>query len=226
MSALLPAIEIETTPHPDHAVIWLHGLGADGSDFAPVVPHLGLPASLGVRFIFPHAPSMPVTCNGGYIMPAWYDITHIDGIKRGVDETGILNSRRAIRQLIERENERGIPCRNIVIAGFSQGGAMAYSVGLTHPQRLAGIIALSAYIPAPGLLSAEEGVANAETPIFAGHGDEDDVVPRELGRQAYDALVAKSHRIEWHEYPMDHSVIELEIADIGRWLVARFTAPD
>jgi phospholipase/carboxylesterase len=222
MPALLPAIEIETAANPEFAVIWLHGLGADGSDFVPIVPHLDLPASLAVRFIFPHAPATPVTCNGGYVMPAWYDITFIDGINRGVDEAGILASSTAIRALIARQNELGIPCSHIVLAGFSQGGALAYSVGLTHPQTLAGIIALSAYIPAPALLADNALGANRQTPIFAGHGTDDDVVPLALGRQAHDFLQAKAYRIDWHDYPMPHSVCPEEIADIGCWLGGLF----
>lgn len=215
----LPAIESETAAHPQFAVIWLHGLGADGGDFAPIVPYLGLPAATGVRFIFPHAPEMPVTCNGGYIMPAWYDITHLDGIKRGVDEAGIRQSCAAIRQLIARENARGIPTSRIVLAGFSQGGAMAYTVGLTHPEPLAGIIALSAYLPAPALLTEENRAANQQTPIFAGHGDADGVVPLALGRQAIDYLQAADYRVAWHEYPgMEHTASMEEIRDIGRWL--------
>jgi len=221
MPSLLPAIEIETAPQPRFAVIWLHGLGADGSDFVPIVPHLRLPATPGVRFVFPHAPAIPVTCNGGYVMPAWYDITYIDGIDRGVDEAGIAASCRAIRQLIERENARGIPTGNIVLAGFSQGGAMAYTVGLTHPQALAGIVALSAYIPAPGLLAADSLPANRRTPIFAGHGDEDDVVPLQLGMAARDSLLRQGYDLAWHTYPMPHSVCEEEIAAIGAWLTAR-----
>lgn len=222
MSALLPAIEIETAPAPRHAVIWLHGLGADGSDFAPVIPYLGLPSGLAVRFIFPHAPEMPVTCNGGYVMPAWYDITYIDGIDRGVDEAGIAASAQAIRRLIARENERGIASDRIVLAGFSQGGAMAYTVGLTHPQRLAGIVALSAYLPAPGLLVTDLLPPNRRTPLFAGHGTDDDVVPLQLGTQARDWLQQSGYTLDWHTYDLPHSVNESEIADIGRWLAARF----
>lgn len=222
MSALLPAIEIETAPAPRHAVIWLHGLGADGSDFAPVIPYLGLPSGLAVRFIFPHAPEMPVTCNGGYVMPAWYDITYIDGIDRGVDEAGIAASAQAIRRLIARENERGIASDRIVLAGFSQGGAMAYTVGLTHPQRLAGIVALSAYLSAPGLLVTDLLPPNRRTPLFAGHGTDDDVVPLQLGTQARDWLQQSGYTLDWHTYDLPHSVNESEIADIGRWLAARF----
>jgi phospholipase/carboxylesterase len=224
MPTLLPAIEIETAANPEFAVIWLHGLGADGGDFAPVVPHLGLPASLAVRFIFPHAPAIPVTCNGGYVMPAWYDITHIDGTKRGVDEAGIRLSTQAIRALIARQNALGIPDDKIVLAGFSQGGAMAYSCGLTHPSTLAGIIALSAYIPAPELLTENALGPNSRTPIFAGHGTGDDVVPYSLGEQARDFLQGKGYDITWHDYPMEHSVCIEEIGDIGRYLAKRFGA--
>lgn len=226
MPTLLPAIEIETAANPEFAVIWLHGLGADGGDFAPIIPHLGLPAGLRVRFVFPHAPELAVTCNNGYVMPAWYDITYIDGIDRGVDEDGVRQSAVRIRDLIARQNELGIPCCNIVLAGFSQGGAMAYSAGLTHPERLAGIIALSAYIPAPGLLTDAALSANRETPVFAGHGTDDDVVPLQLGRQAFAHLQAMNYPIEWHDYPMPHSVCIKEIADIGRWLNKRFAAAD
>lgn len=226
MSNRLPAIEIETAAKPTFAVIWLHGLGADGNDFAPIVPHLGLPESLAVRFIFPHAPAIPVTCNGGYVMPAWYDITAIDGNRRGVDGAGILASREAIRALIARQNELGIACSNIVLAGFSQGGAMAYSTGLTHPTKLAGIIALSAYIPAPDLLTDESLQANRQTPIFAGHGREDDVVALPLGQQAEEFLRHEGYAIAWHDYPMAHSVCVEEIADIGRWLGERFRNPE
>lgn len=223
MSTPLPAIELETTAQPRFAVIWLHGLGADGSDFAPIVPYLGLPEDLGIRFVFPHAPAMPVTCNGGYVMPAWYDITYIDGINRGVDEAGIRASCAAIRRLIERENERGIPSRNIVLAGFSQGGAMAYTLGLTYPEKLAGIIALSGYLPAPALLEPALCQANRQTPIFAGHGSEDDVVPLALGRQAFELLAEQGYPITWFDYPMAHSVCPEEIANIGQWLSERLT---
>lgn len=141
----LPPIEIETAANPEFAVIWLHGLGADGSDFVPVVPELGLPAAPAVRFIFPHAPHMPVTCNGGYVMRAWYDIISLDSNARRIDEAGIIASREAIRGLIEFEKSRGIPVDRIFIAGFSQGGAVAYTTALTHPEKLAGVIALSTF---------------------------------------------------------------------------------
>ncbi|GLC97541.1 carboxylesterase [Cupriavidus sp. TA19] len=222
MSELLPAIEIETAPDPRCAVIWMHGLGADGSDFAPVAPELRLPASPGVRFIFPHAPAIPVTCNGGYVMPAWYDIYSLDEAGRRADEAGIQASCNAIRALVARENARGIPCHRIVLAGFSQGGAIAYTAGLTHPEPLAGIVALSTYIPAPAALAAQASTANAATPVFAAHGTQDDVVSLQLGVAARDFIQAREHPLTWQTYPMGHSVCLEEIVAIGAWLAERF----
>ncbi len=217
----LPPIEIETAANPEFAVIWLHGLGADGSDFVPVVPELGLPAAPAVRFIFPHAPHMPVTCNGGYVMRAWYDIISLDSNARRIDEAGIIASREAIRGLIEFEKSRGIPVDRIFIAGFSQGGAVAYTTALTHPEKLAGVIALSTYIPSPALLTDESAVANRDTPIFAAHGTGDDVVSPALGLAARKLLVERGYIIDWHEYPMPHSVCLEEVQAIGRWLGKR-----
>ncbi|KWR87146.1 alpha/beta hydrolase [Cupriavidus sp. IDO] len=222
MSELLPAIEIETAPNPAFSVIWMHGLGADGNDFVPVVPELGLARAPGVRFIFPNAPAIPVTCNGGYVMPAWYDIYSLDEAGRRADEAGIRASRDAIRALIARENARGVPASHIVLAGFSQGGAIAYTTGLTHPETLAGIVALSTYIPAPASLAAEATAANAAIPVFAAHGVEDDIVPLQLGEQARDFLLARQVPVEWHTYRMPHSVCLEEIAAIGAWLGRRF----
>lgn len=220
--SLLPAIEIDTAPNPTHAVIWMHGLGADGSDFVPVVPELGLPDTVAVRFVFPHAPAIPVTCNGGYVMPAWYDIYSLDEAGRKADVAGIAQSRDAIRALIDRETGRGIPAANIVLAGFSQGGAIAYTTALTHPQTLAGVIALSTYIPSPELIAAEATPANANTPVFAAHGTADDVVPLTLGTRARDFLTERGQPVTWHAYGnMPHSVCLEEIADIGTWLQAR-----
>lgn len=224
MSDLLPAIEIETGDNPRHAVIWLHGLGADGSDFVPVVPELGLDDLPGIRFVFPHAPSIPVTCNDGYVMPAWYDIISLEPDSRRVDETGILHSREALRALIARENQRGIPAERIFLAGFSQGGAVAYTTALTHPEKLAGLIALSTYLPTPQIASTEASAANRDLPIFAAHGTADDIVSPVLGLAARDFLIRNGYRPEWHEYPMPHSVCIEEIVDIGRWLRARLSA--
>jgi phospholipase/carboxylesterase len=225
MEELLQAIEIETAAKPQFAVIWLHGLGADGSDFVPVVPMLGLPSTLGVRFVFPHAPMIPVTCNAGYVMRAWYDILDFDSIERHVDEAGVRNARDAIRRLIARENQRGVPSRRIVLAGFSQGGAMAYTAGLTHAEPLAAIIALSAYIPAPALLAAEFSEANRGVAVFAAHGSEDEVVPIELGVAARESLRPYTERVQWSTYPMPHSICEEEIEAIGRWLGATAFIP-
>ncbi|MDP3512073.1 MAG: dienelactone hydrolase family protein [Sulfuritalea sp.] len=216
MDPLLPAIEIETAAAPLFSVIWMHGLGADGSDFEPVVPELGLDDGPGVRFIFPHAPAIPVTCNGGYVMPAWYDIIALDSSSRTVDEAGIVRSRQAIRDLMARENQRGVPCSRIFLAGFSQGGAIAYTTALTHAEPVAGVIALSTYIPTQKLI-VDQAAGNA-LPIFAAHGSEDDIVSIELGIRARDFLTARGHEVEWHEYPMPHSICIEEIHAVGRWL--------
>jgi phospholipase/carboxylesterase len=224
MDDLLPAIELQTAAPPRFSVIWLHGLGADGSDFEAVVPELGLGDEPGVRFIFPHAPHIPVTCNGGYVMRAWYDIISLDSSNRSVDEAGVIASRQAIRQLIARENQRGVPCSRIFLAGFSQGGAIAYMTALTHPEALAGVIALSTYLPTPQLLADEATAANRALPIFAAHGSEDDVVAPELGVRARDFLTQRGYRVEWHDYPMTHSVCLEEIREIGRWLNAALSA--
>jgi phospholipase/carboxylesterase len=210
--------EIETASGPAYAIIWLHGLGADGSDFVPIVPELALGTAPGVRFIFPDAPSIPVTCNGGWVMPAWYDIISLEPHSRRIDEAGIVVSRAAIRRLIEREKARGIACDHIFLAGFSQGGAVAYTTALTHPEPLAGIIALSTYIPSASLVEREASVANRAIPIFAAHGSADDVVSPLLGRAARDFLVGQGHVVEWHEYPMPHALCIEEVDAIGIWL--------
>jgi phospholipase/carboxylesterase len=223
MEQLLEAIELVHGTDPQYAVIWLHGLGADGSDFVPVVPELGLAASPGVRFVFPHAPEIPVTCNGGYVMPAWYDIISLEPNSRRIDEAGIVHSRDAIRRLIERENARGIPCARIFLAGFSQGGAVAYTTALTHPETLAGVIALSTYLPVEALVEREATPANQALPVFTAHGSEDDVVSPALGRRARDFVQARGHAVVWQEYPMPHSVCLEEVEDIGQWLRERLT---
>ena len=215
---LLTCLELETANSPEFAVIWMHGLGADGSDFVPIIPELGLQTEIGIRSILPNAPEMPVTCNGGYVMPAWYDIISLDSTSRVVDEAGILHTRQQIRQLILRENQRGIPTSRIVLAGFSQGGAIAYFTALTHPERLAGIIALSTYIPSQTLIESELSAVNTGLPIFAAHGTEDDVVAPELGIRARDYLVGKGYSLSWREYPMPHSLCIEEVLDIGEWL--------
>ena len=224
MSELLSAIEIETADHPRYSVIWLHGLGADGSDFSPVIPELRLDPALAIRFIFPHAPFIPVSCNGGYVMRAWYDIITLDTTSREIDEAGVLSARASIRALIERENRRGIPNERIVLIGFSQGGAVAYMTALTHPETLAGIAALSTYIPSPRLLAAELSEANKSIPVFIAHGREDGVVSLDLGYAARLFLDQHHYPLEWHEYAMQHAVCREELQAVGNWLSTRLTA--
>lgn len=221
--ALLDSVEITSTGKPEYAVIWMHGLGADGHDFEAIVPILGLPPTLAVRFIFPHALMRPITINGGTVMRAWYDIIEISTSK-GQDEAGIRDSAAKIHALIEREIERGIPAANIVLAGFSQGGAMALHVGLRFEKKLAGVMALSAYLMFPDRLQSEHSQANAETAVFIGHGTRDPMVPYALGQAARDKLQNAKRPLEWHSYPIEHSVSQPEITDIGRWLQTCFSA--
>jgi phospholipase/carboxylesterase len=213
----LEFIEVSTGPSPSFAVIWLHGLGADGHDFEPIVPYLGLPRDLQVRFIFPHALMRPVTINGGAVMRAWYDIIEFS-LDRNQDQAGIKDSESKVCALIEAEKQRGIPASRIILAGFSQGGAMAMQVGLVYPEKLAGIMALSAYLLSPERLATASAQANAKTPVFLGHGSQDPVVPMFLGRAMYSALQQGGWPVEWHDYPIPHSVSQEEISDIGRWL--------
>ena len=216
MTSTSDAIEVETGPNPDAAVIWLHGLGADGSDFEPVVPALGLAGRLSARFVFPHAPVRPVTINNGMRMRAWYDIAELGG--RHQDETGIRASQALVEALIGRERARGVEARRIVVAGFSQGGAIALQTGLRHAERLAGIMALSTWLPLAAMLEAERQPANADVPIFIAHGRYDDVVGLERGQQSREALEALGYEVDWHDYPMAHAVCPQEIGDISGWL--------
>jgi phospholipase/carboxylesterase len=216
MSGLLETIEIDTGPSPGAAVIWLHGLGADGHDFEPIVPELGISAAPAVRFVFPHAPRQPVTINGGAVMRAWYDVTG-DGRQ---DAAGVRASQARVEALIARERARGIAAHSIVLAGFSQGGAMALQAGLRHPERLAGILALSGYLPLPESLADEVSRANRDVPIFIAHGTQDPVIPLSWAMRSRDRLLALDYAVEWREYPMPHSVCAEEIADVGRWLRA------
>ncbi len=218
MTPLPEAIEIESAPSPDAAVLWLHGLGADGHDFEPVVPELRLPRELRVRFVFPHAPVRPVTLNMGMRMRAWYDIVQLGGGRE--DEAGIRGSQAQLEALVARERARGVAAARIVLAGFSQGGAIALHTGLRHGERLAGILALSTYLPLAGTLAAEASAANRDVPLFMAHGNYDDIIPIERARQSRRALEALGTRVEWHEYPMPHSVCGEEIADIAAWLRA------
>jgi len=213
----LPTVEIETAPQPKHSVIWLHGLGADGNDFAPIVPELVTPKWPALRFVFPHAPVRPVTVNGGMPMRAWYDIVGVDLVSRQ-DESGMRASVANVDALIARENERGVPTEHILLAGFSQGGAIALSAGLRHTQRLAGIIALSTYLPMQDTVAAERSVANADTPIFWGHGTADPIVPLTRGVTSRDLLQTLGYHVAWHTYPMPHSVCAEEVADLRQWM--------
>jgi len=221
---ILPTFEMETSPTPEYAVIWLHGLGADGYDFEAVVPELGLAGAAGVRFVFPHAQSMPVTCNGGIVMPAWYDIVSLAPDSRRIDEAGLLHARELVRALIARENRRGIASERVFLAGFSQGGAVAITTALTHAERLAGLIALSTYLPLPQRVCDEATAVNRELPVFAAHGSEDDVVAPALGRAARDFLSGGGWPVQWQEYPMAHAVCIEEVEALGAWLRARIAA--
>jgi len=218
VSAPLEAVEIETGASPDAAVIWLHGLGADGHDFEPVVPELGLPPALGVRFVFPHAPVRPVTLNMGMPMRAWYDIFQLDGDRE--DEAGIRASQALTEALIARERERGIAPRRIVLAGFSQGGAIALHTGLRHAERLGGILALSTYLPLAESLAAEASPANRAVSVFMAHGRFDDMIPIQRAEQSRALLERAGYSLAWREYPMPHSVCAEEIADIADWLLS------
>ena len=222
MSNTLDFIERELGENPSYSIIWLHGLGADGHDFEPIVPELNLPPGIAVRFIFPHAPQQPVTVNWGMVMRAWYDIKSID-IARTVDEAGVEQSAAAIRALIEREIARGIPSARIILAGFSQGGAVALHTGLQYPATLAGLIGLSTYLPLPDHLHGESLQANRNTPLFMAHGSYDPVVPVTLGDQTHQRLQELGYRVEWHTYPMEHAVNLDEIRDLGAWLRLRLT---
>ncbi|MBI3608622.1 MAG: alpha/beta hydrolase [Nitrospirae bacterium] len=213
-----PPIEIETAPQPTASVIWLHGLGADGHDFEPIVPELRLPRELAVRFIFPHAPHRPVTINGGSVMRAWYDIRTAEFVRRE-DEAGIRESEQVVRALIAREQARGIPCRRIVLAGFSQGGAIALHTGVRYPEGLAGLMALSTYLPLADLFSAEAHPANTAVPVFMAHGVEDPLIPLERGQESANLLKRAGADVEWRTYEMGHSVCLDEIADVAAWLI-------
>jgi phospholipase/carboxylesterase len=214
----LETIEIETASSPDAAVIWLHGLGADGNDFAPMVPEIVRRGERAWRFVFPHAAPRPVTINGGMRMRAWYDIRSLDR-KAGEDEAGFRDSDLAVRQLISKEVERGIPENRIVLAGFSQGGAVSLYTAPRYPERLAGVMALSTYLPLAGRLSAERAPANNGTPIFMAHGLADATLPISMGLESRDYLRALGFAIEWHQYPMAHAVCAAEVTDIRNYLL-------
>lgn len=217
LKSLDPPVEIETGPQPTASVIWLHGLGADGHDFEGLVPELHLPAPLAVRFVFPHAPYRPVTVNGGSIMRAWYDIAMTE---HGFDQHAghIRESQKILQGLIENEMRRGIPCARIVLAGFSQGGAIALHTGLRYPRPLAGILSLSAPVPFAETLMAEIHPANAAIPVFMAHGTDDRMIPFAMAQQARTLMEARRLSLEWHAYVTGHSVVPDELRDIARWL--------
>lgn len=222
VTELLPAVEIETGAQPQCAVIWLHGLGADGHDFEPIVDELDLDPLPAIRFVFPHAPTRPVTINGGYVMRAWYDIVSPDFSQRREDEKGVRESAQQLEALIAREKARGIADDHIVLAGFSQGGAIALHTGLRHGQRLAGILALSTYVPLAEMLAAEAHAANRDVPIFMAHGHGDTVIPYEFGQRSGELLQAQGYPLQWHPYFCDHTVAMEELRDIEGWLHAIF----
>jgi phospholipase/carboxylesterase len=217
IAEVLPCIEQETGPHPTAAVIWLHGLGADGNDFVPIVGEMRLPAALPIRFVFPHAPVRPVTLNNGFRMRAWYDIAPGD-ITNRADVAGVRESQAHVEALIAREKARGIEARRIVIAGFSQGGVIALHTGVRHAERLAGIIALSTYVVLPEKLAEEASPANRDVPIFMAHGTFDPMVRPEWGEAGRKALTAAGFSVEWHTYPMPHSVVWEEIEAVSAFL--------
>ena len=214
---MLETLELETGPRPAAAVIWLHGLGADGYDFEPIVPELNLPPTPAVRFVFPHAPMRPVTINNGAVMRAWYDILSLEGVRRE-DDAGVRASQASVEELIAREASRGVPAARVVLAGFSQGGAIALQTGLRHAERLAGIMALSTYLPLAATLAAEASAVNRSVPIFMAHGQYDSLIPIERAAISRDLLGKAGYGVEWRDYPMEHAVCREEIDDIAAWL--------
>jgi phospholipase/carboxylesterase len=224
MSALLETVEVEPKAKAQASIIWLHGLGADGHDFESLVPELRLPAHPAVRFVFPHAPIRPVTINGGYRMRAWYDILALDR-QAASDARGIRESAASVRDLVSRENERGVPSERIVLAGFSQGGAIALFEGLRHPKRLAAILALSTYLPMEDSLAAEAHPANAAVPIFMAHGTLDPTVPFAMGDASRRLLVERGYDVRFKAYPMGHSLCLEEVRDLGAFLLETLGTP-
>lgn len=215
--SLLETVEVGATDNATHSVIWMHGLGADGNDFVPIVPELHLPMDLAVRFVFPHAPTRPITLNNGMRMRAWFDLAGLDH-NSPEDYEGMTDSQSAIEALIARERARGIAAGNIVLAGFSQGGAMALHTGLRHADALAGIMALSTWLPLRDSLASEASESNKATPLFMAHGSFDPMVPCNYGEYSRDFLKQAGYAVDWHAYPMQHQVCLEQIADIGRWL--------
>ena len=224
MAELIQHLELNTGVNPKGTIIWMHGLGADCWDFVPIVKEPGVPDDLPLRFIFPQAPSRPITINGGHVMPGWYDISMAE-LERKADEAGIRESQAAIDALVEREITRGITSDNIILAGFSQGGAIALQCGLRSKQRLGGIMALSTYLTLADSLGAEKSVANSNIAILMAHGTQDPVVPLSLARTSKATLASHGYQVEWCEYPMQHAVCGEEIEAIAAWLEKRFQSP-
>ena len=216
-AALLPCVQIDTGSNPDASVIWLHGLGDTGHGWSQAVPELALPPSLAVRFLFPHAPSMPVTINQGYVMPAWYDLRAAD-VNTRADVAGVRASRERIEALIAAERARGVPAKRIVLAGFSQGGVIALYAGLRHAERLAGIVALSTYLVDADALPAEASAANRDVPILMAHGTDDPVIRYAWAEASRRTLEANGWKVEWHSYPMEHGATQGEMRTVGAFL--------
>lgn len=217
---MLDCIERQTAPDPTHSIIWLHGLGADGNDFVPLVPQLVRADWPPLRFVFPHAPVRPITINNGFPMRAWYDIVSLGDLKKQ-DEAGIRDSERIVHGYLEDELARGIPAEKIVLAGFSQGGAITLHTGLRYPQRLAGLLALSTYLPLSHKFEAEARRSRTDTPILMCHGQHDNMLPMLMGEYTRDALRGLDYQVEWHQYPMAHQVCAEEVEVIGDWLKER-----
>ena len=216
--SLLPTIELATNRNPTASVIWLHGLGADGYDFVPVVKELGIPDALSLRFVFPHAPLQPVTINNGMVMRAWYDVSY-DGLERRTDDAGVLQSAAAVEALVAHEMARGIPPRRIVLAGFSQGGAVALTLGTRFGKRLGGILALSTYLPMPDELAEIASPENRDIPIFMAHGNQDNVIPIRMAEASRSRLESLGYPVDWHSYPMAHSLCMEEVEAVSAWLL-------
>ncbi|WP_440976626.1 alpha/beta hydrolase [Pseudoxanthomonas winnipegensis] len=221
MTELLEAVELQTGPQPSWSVLWLHGLGADGNDFAPIVPELVRPGWPALRFVFPHAPVRPVTINNGLRMRAWYDIAGMDFATRA-DAAGVEQSIGQVEALLAREGERGIAPSNVLLAGFSQGGAITLAAGVRRRVPLAGLIALSTYLPGADQLADFASEAAKAQPIFMGHGTSDPVVLPAFGQRSAQALKAAGFQVDWHDYPMAHSVSAEEVRDLGDWMSRRF----
>jgi len=217
---MLETIEVETAPNPTIAIIWLHGLGADGGDFVPIVRELAFTGCPPIRFIFPHAETMPVTVNNGYVMRAWYDILGAD-LTRREDEAGLRKSQAAIEELIVAQNDRGIPSEHILLAGFSQGCAMALQTGLRYPEKLAGLLCLSGYLPLANTLATERSQANLSIPIFLAHGSADPIVPISRATASRDVLQELGYAVEWHTYSMPHTVCPEEVEDLRSWTIQK-----